>query len=179
MGKMTFMGAGSTVFARNVMGDMMLTEALRDFEIALYDIDAERLDACGYPMFSGELILEREFDVDDTNKHVILEGRGINSIHMKINGEDISVKMFPPYKTDISKYLKSGKNTIELRIINNLRNMQGPLHFIKGDEAGITPSVFFRESNVFRCISPLGEKCHDVIDHYTDDYGLVHFGLKY
>ncbi len=44
MGKMTFMGAGSTVFARNVMGDMMLTDALRDFEFALYDIDAERLD---------------------------------------------------------------------------------------------------------------------------------------
>ena len=44
MGKMTFMGAGSTVFARNVMGDMMLTEALRDFEFALYDIDPERLN---------------------------------------------------------------------------------------------------------------------------------------
>ena len=44
MGKMTFMGAGSTVFARNVMGDMMLAESLRDFELALYDIDPERLD---------------------------------------------------------------------------------------------------------------------------------------
>ncbi|MBO5274619.1 MAG: alpha-glucosidase/alpha-galactosidase [Clostridia bacterium] len=44
MGKLTFMGAGSTVFAKNVIGDSMLTEALRDFEIALYDIDAERLE---------------------------------------------------------------------------------------------------------------------------------------
>ena len=44
MGKMTFMGAGSAVFARNVMGDMMLCEALRDFELALYDIDANRLE---------------------------------------------------------------------------------------------------------------------------------------
>ena len=44
MGKITFMGAGSTVFAKNVLGDSMLTEALRDFEIALYDIDAERLE---------------------------------------------------------------------------------------------------------------------------------------
>ncbi|MBQ9802886.1 MAG: alpha-glucosidase/alpha-galactosidase [Clostridia bacterium] len=43
MGKITFMGAGSTVFAKNVLGDSMMTEALRDFEIALYDIDAERL----------------------------------------------------------------------------------------------------------------------------------------
>ncbi len=44
MGKITFMGAGSTVFAKNVLGDTMLTPALQDFEIALYDIDAERLE---------------------------------------------------------------------------------------------------------------------------------------
>ncbi len=43
MGKMTFMGAGSTVFVRNICKDMMLTPCLRDWEVALYDIDAERL----------------------------------------------------------------------------------------------------------------------------------------
>ena len=42
--KITFMGAGSTVFAKNVLGDCMCTEALRDAEIALYDIDAGRLE---------------------------------------------------------------------------------------------------------------------------------------
>ncbi|NMP38347.1 MAG: alpha-glucosidase/alpha-galactosidase [Clostridiales bacterium] len=42
--KITFMGAGSTVFAKNVLGDVMLTEALRECEIALYDIDPQRLD---------------------------------------------------------------------------------------------------------------------------------------
>ena len=41
--KITFMGAGSTVFARNVLGDVMCTKALRQCEIALYDIDAVRL----------------------------------------------------------------------------------------------------------------------------------------
>lgn len=44
MSKITFMGAGSTVFAKNVLGDSMLTPALRDFDIALYDIDSERLE---------------------------------------------------------------------------------------------------------------------------------------
>ena len=42
--KITFMGAGSTVFAKNVLGDCMLTPALQNAEIALYDIDAERLE---------------------------------------------------------------------------------------------------------------------------------------
>lgn len=42
--KITFMGAGSTVFAKNVLGDVMCSEALRECEIALYDIDGERLE---------------------------------------------------------------------------------------------------------------------------------------
>ena len=42
--KITFMGAGSTVFARNVLGDCMCTPALRESEIALYDIDKQRLE---------------------------------------------------------------------------------------------------------------------------------------
>lgn len=41
--KITFMGAGSTVFARNVIGDCMASEVIRESEFALYDIDGERL----------------------------------------------------------------------------------------------------------------------------------------
>jgi alpha-galactosidase len=43
MVKIAFMGAGSTIFARNVLGDAMCTPVLQDAEIALYDIDGERL----------------------------------------------------------------------------------------------------------------------------------------
>ena len=43
MPKITFMGAGSTVFAKNVLGDSMMTPALENSVIALYDIDANRL----------------------------------------------------------------------------------------------------------------------------------------
>ena len=41
--KITFMGAGSTVFARNVIGDCMCVPELRESTFALYDIDGERL----------------------------------------------------------------------------------------------------------------------------------------
>ena len=44
MNKITFMGAGSTVFVRNVLGDCMCSDALKDWEYALYDIDATRLE---------------------------------------------------------------------------------------------------------------------------------------
>ena len=42
--KITFMGAGSTIFARNVIGDCMCVESLRDATFALYDIDPQRIE---------------------------------------------------------------------------------------------------------------------------------------
>ncbi len=42
--KLTFMGAGSTIFARNVIGDCLCSEALSESVFALYDIDATRLE---------------------------------------------------------------------------------------------------------------------------------------
>ena len=42
--KVTFMGAGSTVFSKNVLGDTMMCDVFHDVEIALYDIDADRLE---------------------------------------------------------------------------------------------------------------------------------------
>jgi alpha-galactosidase len=43
MAILTFIGAGSTVFAKNVLGDCMLVPALRDADIRLVDIDPVRL----------------------------------------------------------------------------------------------------------------------------------------
>ena len=42
--KIAFLGAGSTIFAKNVIGDCILTPEIGDFEVALFDIDAKRLE---------------------------------------------------------------------------------------------------------------------------------------
>ncbi|MBR2861496.1 MAG: alpha-glucosidase/alpha-galactosidase [Clostridia bacterium] len=44
--KITFMGAGSAVFTRNVVGDCFCSEVLKGSVFALYDIDAVRLEEC-------------------------------------------------------------------------------------------------------------------------------------
>ncbi|MGN0970644.1 MAG: alpha-glucosidase/alpha-galactosidase [Aristaeellaceae bacterium] len=44
MAKIVFMGAGSSVFVKNVVGDCLLSPVMRDSEFALYDIDPARLD---------------------------------------------------------------------------------------------------------------------------------------
>lgn len=44
MSKIAFLGAGSTVFAKNVLGDCLCAQPFADAQIALYDIDARRLE---------------------------------------------------------------------------------------------------------------------------------------
>ncbi len=43
MTKLTFIGAGSTIFMKNIVGDMLHFDALKDAQIALMDIDTTRL----------------------------------------------------------------------------------------------------------------------------------------
>jgi alpha-galactosidase len=43
MTKITFIGAGSTVFAKNLMGDILSFPELQDVTLSLHDIDGERL----------------------------------------------------------------------------------------------------------------------------------------
>ena len=43
MSKITFIGAGSTVFAKNLLGDILSFPELANSTISLHDIDAERL----------------------------------------------------------------------------------------------------------------------------------------
>jgi alpha-galactosidase len=44
MSKITFLGAGSTVFAKNLIGDILSFPELADSIISLHDIDSERLE---------------------------------------------------------------------------------------------------------------------------------------
>ena len=68
--KITFMGAGSTIFARNVLGDVMASPVLRQCEIALYDIDPVRLE-------ESHRILE-------TINHNINEGRAVIKCYLGV-----------------------------------------------------------------------------------------------
>lgn len=52
MTKVTFMGAGSHVFAKSVLGDCLITPEIENLEIYLYDIDSQRLED-SYRMLSN------------------------------------------------------------------------------------------------------------------------------
>jgi alpha-galactosidase len=66
--KICFLGAGSTVFAKNILGDCILTPSLDSFNISLHDINEKRLDE-SYQLisklndnYSGKAHITKELD---------------------------------------------------------------------------------------------------------------------
>lgn len=84
MPKITFMGAGSTIFARNVLGDCMCSPALRDSEIALYDISADRLK-------DSEIILNAINKNVNEGRSVIKSYLGVEQRKEALRGADFVV----------------------------------------------------------------------------------------
>jgi len=78
MAKITFMGAGSTIFAKNILGDSMLTPALEDSHIALYDIDGGRLG-------------ESKMMLDNLNRN-INAGRATITAHLGVKNRKAALK---------------------------------------------------------------------------------------
>src|SRR4051794_677512 len=64
MAKITFIGAGSTVFARNLLGDILSFEELAASEIVLFDVDPERLA-------TSELVARRVADAVDARAKIV------------------------------------------------------------------------------------------------------------
>ncbi|MBT6729063.1 MAG: alpha-glucosidase/alpha-galactosidase [Deltaproteobacteria bacterium] len=64
MAKICLIGAGSTVFARRLVGDILLTPGLQDSEIALHDIDLSRLK-------TSEIVTQRMAQTLGLNNRVI------------------------------------------------------------------------------------------------------------
>ena len=85
--------------------------------------------------------------------------------------------MFGPYDISLSDHLKVGENEIELKILNNLRNMQGPHHVKEGEKLWTGRDAFYKESNVFRHKPGADITCHDTHEDWCEDIALAHFGL--
>jgi len=94
MVKITFMGAGSTIFARNVLGDCMSTPTLQDSEICLYDIDAQRLGeselmlkAINANINAGRAVIKSYLGVE--NRKEALRGADFVVDAIQVGGEEV------------------------------------------------------------------------------------------
>ena len=123
----------------------------------------------GFPFFAGEITLKNSFITRETEMQLDFTKKGINVVKAKINGNELPPVMWEPYCTDISEFVRKGNNEIELTLINNLRNMQGPLHLTE-EHHRVAPSAFYKEV----CVWKKGNK------HYkwNDGYCFVNVSLE-
>jgi alpha-galactosidase len=87
--KITFIGAGSTVFMRNIVGDLLQRPALRDARIALMDIDPVRLEESS--VIAGKMIatLDTRATVETfADQRLALEGADFVVVCFQIGGYD-------------------------------------------------------------------------------------------
>lgn len=84
MVKIAFIGAGSTVFVKNVIGDCLLCDAMHNAEIALYDIDSARLAE------SEELILALNRSINE-NRATVKAYLGLENRRAALAGADFVI----------------------------------------------------------------------------------------
>src|SRR5213078_11932 len=82
MAKITFIGAGSTVFARNLLGDILGFEELAESEIVLFDIDSERLA-------TSELVARRVAETLDAPAKIV----ATTDRRAALDGADYAINM--------------------------------------------------------------------------------------
>jgi len=95
MTKVAFIGAGSVVFTKSLLGDMLRLPALREIEIALHDIDPERLAAAE----AMARWVARELDAAPTitthaDRRSAIDGAGFVLNMVQIGGHDATLVDF-------------------------------------------------------------------------------------
>ena len=85
----------------------------------------------GIPMYGQEVVYTKKLNVDDLARHSyyveLNEWKGTAAI-VFVNNKMVALVALPPYRCDITSFLKKGNNIIEVKVIGSLKNVFGPHH---------------------------------------------------
>ncbi len=109
-----------------------------------YVSDTCALEKNGFPFFAGELCLKNSFELPAGTERAELELEGVcaAALAVIVNGEAAEPLIGAPWKRDVSSLVRSGTNTVEIRVVNTLRNLFGPLHNTRGERASVSGGDF-------------------------------------
>jgi alpha-galactosidase len=147
MTKITFMGAGSTIFVKNIIGDVFCTPALQDAHIALYDINPQRLR-------ESEMMLRTLNKNINEDRATITAHCGVENRKEALRGADFAINAIRVWDFTISEAIdfaiptKYGlRQTIADTIgIGGLFRALGSGYAMQGfaeDMAEVCPNVWF------------------------------------
>jgi len=125
----------------------------------------------GYPMYATGVSYTRKFDIQKpAGRYVVEPGKWYGSVaQVLVNGKSAGHIAFQPWQCDVTKLVKPGANTIEVRVIGTLKNTLGPHHAGTG-LGSAWPGSFQKAPETG---PPAGNNYHTV------DYGLFEpFAMK-
>ncbi len=123
------------------------------------------------PFFCGHIKVKKDIDLNAneiSNRSIELERLCSTVSSFTVNDKKLDNMYWAPYTADLKELLKEGKNTIELDITGNFRNMLGP-HHIPFDSHVVGPTSFHHNS-------PIWGGMVDANNWY-DGYCFVKYGL--
>ncbi|MCF7913874.1 MAG: alpha-glucosidase/alpha-galactosidase [Spirochaetaceae bacterium] len=130
--QITFLGAGSSIFAKNILGDVLLTPSLHSIQIHLYDIDSQRLE-------DSQRLLENLNQNINSGRAVIRSFCGVEQRAEALKGSDFVVNAI-----QVGGYDPATKIDFELPARYGLRQTIGDTLGIGGIFRGIrTLQVMF------------------------------------
>ena len=105
----------------------------------------------GYPFYAGTMRYKSKFNLDSDDWDQVLlrfpEARGTLFLIYVNRSEPIPV-CWRPLEADITRFVKTGENTLEIDVVSSLRNTFGPLHHRLGDSLTfVGPETFVDEEN--------------------------------
>jgi hypothetical protein len=117
----------------------------------------------GYPFYSGNMIYRAQLEVakrkdrtyflDLSNVKCSLCGGGVN-------GHEVGLVGWHPWRLDVTRFLRTGDNCVEVEVVSTLRNTMGPLHHKAKDALPwVGPEQFVDQAN------------------WTDEYHFAPYGI--
>ncbi len=123
-------------------GDFLVKESNKTVKLS-------NIQQQGFPFFAGRMTLRKVFSLQEEHCVIKFDKKGINAVHVRVNGIDCGCVMWGHLTCDISHAVQKGENIVELTLVNNLRNMLGPHHLPYGETWGSCPRDFYKRGNVW------------------------------
>ena len=88
----------------------------------------------GRPFYNSEVVYAIDYEVTPTDADCVvsLDKWDGTVAEVIVNGESAGIIGWKPYKLNVSKLVKEGKNTIEVKVIGSNRNLLGPFILPEG-----------------------------------------------
>lgn len=88
-----------------------------------------------YPFYSGKMAYKTEIEAGSEERTFLRLNNPSGILYkVRVNGEEAGKILWRPFELELTPFLKSGKNELEIEVISSLQNSWGPLHEMMGDD---------------------------------------------